>query len=243
MARRTWPHRPRFGLKPLSDWLGIRFRHHDALEDSIACAKIVIAAAEDRGAESLSALEASLELSRGRAGKWGKRGLVGKTKASDGRNLFGRDGKRRDLIKRTGVRQWQVKTKREESVAFTPSDDDLLQRLLIRGEFTQPLAGNAVVFTGQLLRLSREDAEVLTQSCGGRVQSSVTRRTSLVVVGETDHRTRAAGRSESVKEMKARELREAGAPIRILSENDFWALIESGALGTVIESSSNRSAQ
>ena len=44
IARSTWPQRQRYGLKPLSQWLGTQFRHHDALEDSIACGKILIAA-------------------------------------------------------------------------------------------------------------------------------------------------------------------------------------------------------
>ncbi len=74
VARRTWPHRPRFGLKPLAEWLGIRFRHHDALEDSIACAKIMLAAGIDREAGSLPELEKSLAIRRGHAGDWGYRG-------------------------------------------------------------------------------------------------------------------------------------------------------------------------
>ena len=68
IARRTWPHHQRYGLKPLSNWLGIRFQHHDALEDSIACAKILIAAGIDREATSLEHLEQSLKLNRGKAG-------------------------------------------------------------------------------------------------------------------------------------------------------------------------------
>ncbi|MCG8652330.1 MAG: DNA polymerase III subunit epsilon, partial [Pirellulales bacterium] len=44
IARRTWVNRHRYGLKPLADWLGIRFQHHDALEDSLACAKLLLAA-------------------------------------------------------------------------------------------------------------------------------------------------------------------------------------------------------
>ena len=74
IARRTWPHHRRYGLKPLSNWLGIRFQHHDALEDSIACAKILLAAGIDREAKSLPDLEKRLRLRRGKAGDWGLRG-------------------------------------------------------------------------------------------------------------------------------------------------------------------------
>jgi DNA polymerase III subunit epsilon len=76
IARHAWAGRPAYGLKPLASWLGITFRHHDALEDSIACAKILIAAAESIGAESMEQLEQQLNLRRGTAGDWGYRGAT-----------------------------------------------------------------------------------------------------------------------------------------------------------------------
>lgn len=66
IARRTWPGRSGYGLKPLGSWLGIDFRHHDALEDSRCCAQVALAAAATVGAESFSDLEKRLRLSRGR---------------------------------------------------------------------------------------------------------------------------------------------------------------------------------
>ena len=71
IAKQTWPKRPRFGLKPLSNWLGIEFEHHDALEDSIACAKVLLAAGISRESTSLEELERTLRVSRGAAGAWG----------------------------------------------------------------------------------------------------------------------------------------------------------------------------
>ena len=76
VARNTWPDRPGYGLRALADWLGIRFRHHDALEDSIACAKVLLAAAETLGIDSMPQLEAKLSLRRGTAGRWGYRGAT-----------------------------------------------------------------------------------------------------------------------------------------------------------------------
>ncbi len=74
LARRTWQHRRGYGLKPLSEWLGIQFRHHDALEDSIACAKILLACGIDQQATSVEDLENKLRITRGRAGPWGYKG-------------------------------------------------------------------------------------------------------------------------------------------------------------------------
>lgn len=76
IARQTWTDRPGYGLKPLADWLGVTFRHHDALEDSIACARILLAAAESLGASSMESLEQTLALRRGTAGQWGYRGAT-----------------------------------------------------------------------------------------------------------------------------------------------------------------------
>jgi DNA ligase (NAD+) len=48
----------------------------------------------------------------------------------------------------------------------------------------KPLAGQTLVITGTLASLSREGARELVESLGGKVTSSVTRKTSYVVVGE-----------------------------------------------------------
>ena len=48
----------------------------------------------------------------------------------------------------------------------------------------KPLAGKSLVITGTLASLSREGARELVEALGGRVTSSVTRKTDYVVVGE-----------------------------------------------------------
>ena len=51
-------------------------------------------------------------------------------------------------------------------------------------EGPKPLAGKTLVITGTLSSLSRDGARELVESLGGRVTSSVTRKTDFVVVGE-----------------------------------------------------------
>ncbi len=52
IARIVWKSERKgggFGLKPLADWLGIKFKHHDALEDAITAGKITIHACQHSG--------------------------------------------------------------------------------------------------------------------------------------------------------------------------------------------------
>ena len=51
IARRTWPKGTfnGYGLEELSRQLGIRFQHHDAMEDAIAAGKVVLEVLENTG--------------------------------------------------------------------------------------------------------------------------------------------------------------------------------------------------
>ena len=236
IARRTWPQQPRFGLKPLSDWLGIRFRHHDALEDSIACAKIALAAAEDSGATTLEALESKLSLSRGSAGSWGKKGPTSRRASTRRKSSPRRSSSRTPEVAIAGstMAGSAISNSAAPSASFAPaparpcgiSDSGVdLQRLMIRADFIRPLEGRKVVFTGVLRKLQREEAEMLTSRCGGKCQTSASRKTDLVVVGDPDSRTVQASRTMSVKEATARQLAAEGAPVKIMTEHEFLEMI------------------
>ena len=54
----------------------------------------------------------------------------------------------------------------------------------VETERPQPLAGQTFVVTGELSSLTREAARELIERLGGRVISSVSKKTSYVVVGE-----------------------------------------------------------
>jgi DNA ligase (NAD+) len=49
---------------------------------------------------------------------------------------------------------------------------------------SQPLAGQIVVITGTLPTLSREQATELAKQAGARITSSVSKKTSFVLVGQ-----------------------------------------------------------
>ena len=89
-----------------------------------------------------------------------------------------------------------------------------------------PLFGEVVVFTGAL-GIARTDAADLAAAAGCEVGTSVTRRTTLLVIGDTDVR-KLAGRTKSSKHRKAEQLVLAGQPIRIIGESDFRSIVETG---------------
>ena len=86
-----------------------------------------------------------------------------------------------------------------------------------------PLAGEVIVFTGAL-EIPRREAADLAASVGGNVANSVTKKTTMLVVGDMDV-TKLAGHEKSSKHRKAEELVEAGQPLRIIRETDFKELV------------------
>jgi DNA ligase (NAD+) len=109
------------------------------------------------------------------------------------------------------------------SVAEFLADDAeaaLVRRLLALGVEPEAQAGvsldgifkgKTVVLTGTLARLSRKEAEELVVSNGGKVSSSVSKKTSFVVAGESAGSKLEAARKHGVQ---------------VLSEEEFQALLK-----------------
>jgi DNA polymerase-3 subunit epsilon len=94
------------------------------------------------------------------------------------------------------------------------------------GDHAGRLFGEVVVFTGSL-SISREDAAESAAEAGCRVEDSVTKYTTILVVGDQDIR-RLAGHDKSSKQRKAEQFIEAGQHIRILGESDFHRIVTAG---------------
>jgi DNA polymerase-3 subunit epsilon len=65
LARKCWPELPRHSLDALAREFGIEFRHHNAEEDAVAAAKVVLRAAEEYSAESVDELMERTQLRLG----------------------------------------------------------------------------------------------------------------------------------------------------------------------------------
>lgn len=84
------------------------------------------------------------------------------------------------------------------------------------------LYGENIVFTGALV-VPRSEAGKIAAELGCNVTDSVTKKTTMLVVGIQDN-TKLAGYSKSSKHRKAEVLITKGENIRILSEKDFSAI-------------------
>ncbi|MCS6902400.1 MAG: helix-hairpin-helix domain-containing protein, partial [Polyangiaceae bacterium] len=86
---------------------------------------------------------------------------------------------------------------------------------------TGPLAGESFVFTGKMARLERKAAQQKVLALGGSTPDTVARTTTYLVVGDDK-----SDGKKSTKEKTAEKFVAAGAPLKIISEEEFLARIE-----------------
>ncbi len=91
------------------------------------------------------------------------------------------------------------------------------------GNLDGPLFGEVVVFTGAL-SIPRRQAAKMAADLGCAVTNGVSKKVSLLVVGDQDV-TKLAGHQRSSKHRKTLDLINKGCDIRILRETDFLAMI------------------
>src|SRR5262245_1603075 len=77
-----------------------------------------------------------------------------------------------------------------------------------------------VAFTGELASITRKEARDLVHAAGGQTVSTVSKQTTMVVVGMNGWPLQPSGDIPS-KLQKAEQLRAAGASLRIASEEEF----------------------
>lgn len=232
IARRTWPQHRRYGLKPLSNWLGVQFRHHDALEDSIACAKILLAAGIDQEADSLEDLEKRLRLRRGQAGTWGLRS-PGSTRTRRRQRAAPPSAVRQNALPFLYPNQVSTDQSGQHVTPSQPVTIDL-QRLLVRAEFIRSLSGQQVVFAGRFRQLSPQDAKTLATRLGAQCQDNVDGSTDYLIVGShlkagsLECKTTispGAAQDPICQQQTAERLAAQGQPIKIVDEDEFLGLL------------------
>ena len=86
------------------------------------------------------------------------------------------------------------------------------------------LYGEVLVFTGSLA-IPRREAADLAASIGCAVATNVTKKTTMLVVGDQDL-ARLSGKEKSSKQLKAEQLIQKGKNIRIVKESDFKEFVK-----------------
>lgn len=175
LTRRVWEQFSSrgYGLKNISNFLGIEFKHHDALEDAIAAGKVAYHAVQ----------KSNIPLD-----EW----------------YF-------DINARS-------RNKRNERNKYWSDSYESHE-----GNPDGVLFGETVVFTGAL-QIPRNKAAKIAAEYGCNVKTTISKKVTMLVVGRQDL-NRLNGYSKSSKERKAEELIKKGAEIRIISEEDFYALL------------------
>ena len=124
-------------------------------------------------------------------------------------------------IKKTGidVNAWLKRIKQPIDPANVSSGAAIKRDGNPEGE----LYGEILVFTGAL-EIPRREAADLAASIGCTVAAGVTKKTTLLVVGDQDI-LKLAGKEKSSKHLKAEQLIKKGHSIRIIKESDFKELV------------------
>ena len=169
--KRVWSQfsKKGYGLKNVSNFLNIDFKHHDALEDAIAAGKIIVAASN----------ESTLNID--------------------------------ELLVRVEQPVDPNYSSYAKSLNFEPNENG-------------KLFGEHVVFTGEL-SMPRKDIAQIAANIGCTVKDSVTKKTTILVIGIQDE-SKLNGYTKSSKHRKAEEMISNGANITILSEQDFVSIYE-----------------
>ena len=102
--------------------------------------------------------------------------------------------------------------------------DDLLERY---GK-SRVLEGEHVAFTGTLRHGQRAAVQQLVSAVGGTADKNLTKKTTLLVVGIPNPGAWTEGSSASRKLHKARQLRESGSSIEVVSEDEFFNRLAEG---------------
>jgi DNA polymerase-3 subunit epsilon len=190
-----------YGLVNVCDFLDIEFEEtHRAEADAMACAEVAIRLGSLQGAEDMAHLASKLLVTPGivRDGVYGGSRSPRKSRAGNYPSTFTKAEARKYL-----------ESMSEEDFAL---DDDF--------------EGKEVVFTGTLSSMDRRTAQELILRAGGIPGGSVTKKTSLVVVGaEYDAELRPgaqlSGKLKSVVDKRAK-----GAAIEVITESEFLELFE-----------------
>lgn len=85
--------------------------------------------------------------------------------------------------------------------------------------------GTSFLFVGKLSNMTREQARLVVKSLGGTCPSGVSENLDYLVLGDENSPLYGLG-DKKPKQLKAEALIDAGAPIAIITEEEFISMVE-----------------
>lgn len=195
--------------------------HHDATEDAAACAGILVDIAGrlgiESGAGSVADVYAAVGLPLPRQDAFAPGDDVSPATAralSRGAGAAGRGTVRTAARGGSGApRAWAPWPDEGANPAPNPAADP-----------NHPLYGQRIVFTGSL-GMTRSEAKSRAAALGAQPASSVTRATTVLVVGDGFVASNLASGRVTTKARRALALRERGQRVEVLSEGEFLQML------------------
>jgi len=86
--------------------------------------------------------------------------------------------------------------------------------------------GTSFLFVGKMNKMTREQARLVVKSLGGTCPSGVSENLDYLVLGDENSPVYGLG-DKKPKQLKAEALIDAGAPIAIITEEEFMSMVES----------------
>ena len=198
-----------YSLPFVAEAAGVPLRnHHDAVEDARACAGIMIDIAGRHQASSMAELLLGLKLSASRLQEYmpGRDGVSKPTLAARERQELQAGGP----VPQTAWAYWP------QEGANPPANTE--------ADRTHPLYGQTVVFTGNL-GIERQQAKSRAAALGAQPASSVTRKTTVLVVGDGFVAADLKCGRITAKAQKVLQLHGRGQQIEVLSEGEFLQML------------------
>lgn len=203
---------PSYSLPFVAEAAGVPLRnHHDATEDARACAGILIDIAKKLDAGTLAEVFAAMKLPIPHADRYvpGLDQMSKATRSAVDRALLA--SQQPNAPRKGGFGSWS--TEGPNPVPNSGADP------------AHPLFGQTVVFTGDL-GLSRPEAKDKAASYGAQCASSVTRKTTVLVVGNGFSASDLKGGRLTSKAARVLQLQQAGQGIEVLSEGEFLQMVD-----------------
>ncbi len=195
LAKAAWPDHPTYALSHIASFLGLKFTHHNALEDARACSHVAIQACRQLGITSVHDLDCLQGLQAGRLYTGGYLACCGPS------------GQPRGCHERH----------RSTASEIVPSPDAVVDP-------DHPFFHKSFAFTGAMSGMLRTAAMQSVVDRAGTCDNTVKKTTDYLVLGQNGYAGYEAG-FKSVKTTKAEQLVQAGSPIEILSERDFIQML------------------